>query len=90
MAANLSVVAFDAVRRLQLYREQHPGVLIELRTVPQWHWCAWPVAGREVVNHDLGLLLDELSALTHPAPHHPAQPGGSAARPADTPLGGRS
>jgi hypothetical protein len=90
VAANLSVVAFDAVRRLQLFREQHPGVLVELHSAPVWHWSAWPVKGQEIVSYDLGELLDTLAAAltAHPAPpHDPAETPGLTARPADIPVG---
>ncbi len=65
----------DQVLRKQRFVRDHPGVKIAHLTAPSWHWCArWTGADgttRELTDHELGLLLDELEPALDPYGRQP-------------------
>jgi hypothetical protein len=70
MPMNQARVLFDAVMRKQFFQARHPDVKIALHYSPAWHWTGqWTGPDgtrREIADHDLAFLLDELEALMPP------------------------
>jgi hypothetical protein len=57
---------YDAVVHLQRFREKHPGVTVEHKGAPVWHWAAtWSQDGesRIVTDGELRHLMERLDRL---------------------------
>ena len=66
MSVSRARVLYCAVQRKQLFQAHHPEVTITLEYAPLWHWAASLPDGRTIVNHELDLLLDELTETLDP------------------------